>query len=277
MEIYFPSEFIEQSELETFDGVAAGKYTIGLGQTRMAICSDHEDIHSLCLTVTQNLMEKSGISPKDVGFLMVGTETIIDKSKSIKSVLTQLFEGNTDLQGLDTTNACVGGTAALHHAIDWVESSSWDGRYAIVVCGDIAVYAEGPARPTNGAGAIAMLIGPNAPLVFDRGVRTYYSRNVYDFYKPVLSSEYPIVHGAESLSCYYEAAVNCFRDYKKKLAKAHKGGDCNVKLDDFDALIFHSPYCKLVPKAIARLALSEYQENASPDHEVKYKGAEKYR
>lgn len=43
------------------------------------------------------------------------------------------------------------------------------GRYAVVVAGDIAVYATGNARCTGGAGAIAMLIGPNAPLVFDRG------------------------------------------------------------------------------------------------------------
>jgi hydroxymethylglutaryl-CoA synthase len=43
------------------------------------------------------------------------------------------------------------------------------GRFALVVAGDIAVYAKGNARPTGGAGAVAMLVGPNAPLVIDRG------------------------------------------------------------------------------------------------------------
>lgn len=43
------------------------------------------------------------------------------------------------------------------------------GRYALVVAGDIAVYATGNARPTGGAGAVAMLVGPNAPLAFERG------------------------------------------------------------------------------------------------------------
>ncbi len=38
-----------------------------------------------------------------------------------------------------------------------------------MVAGDIAVYASGPARPTGGAGAVAMLVGPNAPLVLERG------------------------------------------------------------------------------------------------------------
>ena len=39
----------------------------------------------------------------------------------------------------------------------------------MVVAGDIAVYASGNARPTGGAGAVAMLIGPNAALVCERG------------------------------------------------------------------------------------------------------------
>lgn len=33
---------VEQSELEKFDGVSTGKYTIGLGQTKMAFCDDRE-------------------------------------------------------------------------------------------------------------------------------------------------------------------------------------------------------------------------------------------
>ena len=44
------------------------------------------------------------------------------------------------------------------------------GRYAIAVAADIAVYATGNARPTGGAGAVAMLIGPNAPLCIERGM-----------------------------------------------------------------------------------------------------------
>ena len=46
---------------------------------------------------------------------------------------------------------------------------SFSGRYALVVAGDIAVYATGNARPTGGAGAIAMLVGANAPLIVERG------------------------------------------------------------------------------------------------------------
>lgn len=116
------------------------------------------------------LLEKFDIDPKSIGRIDVGTETIIDKSKSVKTTLMDLFAeaGNFDIEGIDSKNACYGGTAALFNAINWIESSSWDGRNAIVVCGDIAVYAEGAARPAGGAGACAMLIGPNAPVVFER-------------------------------------------------------------------------------------------------------------
>lgn len=56
-------------------------------------------------------------------------------------------------------NACYGATAGLFNAVNWMESAAWDGRLAIVVASDEAVYAEGPARPSGGAGAIAMLVG----------------------------------------------------------------------------------------------------------------------
>ena len=81
--------------------------------------------------------------------------------------------GNTDIEGVDSKNACYGSTAALFNAVNWIESSSWDGRNAIVVCGDIAIYAEGSGRPSGGAGACAMLIGPNAPLALERQSRTF--------------------------------------------------------------------------------------------------------
>ena len=62
-------------------------------------------------------------------------------------------------QGVDSLNACYGGTAALFNAVNWVESRAWDGRLALVVAADIAMYAAGPARPSGGCGAIAMLVG----------------------------------------------------------------------------------------------------------------------
>lgn len=128
-------------------------------------------LFSLRSSAVQNLMEKYKVPYTDIGRLEVGTETIIDKSKAVKTTLMTLFaeHGNTEIEGIDTTNACYGGFSAFSNAVNWVESSSWDGRKAIVIAGDLALYASGAARPTSGAGVVAMLIGKDAPIVLERG------------------------------------------------------------------------------------------------------------
>jgi len=260
MEIYFPSQFVDQSELETFTGVSAGRNTKGLGQLRMGFCDDREDVASLCLTVVDKLMTRTGTSYSNIGRLEVGTESLIDKSKSVKTVIMQLFEesGNSDVEGVSSTNACYGGTAALFNSVDWIESSSCDGRLAMVVCADIAVYEPGPARPTGGVGAVAMLIGPNASIVLERGLRASRFAHNYDFYKPDLTSPYPIVDGQLSVKCYLQSLDKCYGLYKQK---AFKKNGKKVDLSSFDAILFHSPYCKLVQKSFARLSFNDFKAN----------------
>ncbi|KAK0708161.1 hydroxymethylglutaryl-coenzyme A synthase C terminal-domain-containing protein [Lasiosphaeris hirsuta] len=268
IEIYFPSQYVEQTELEKFDGVSTGKYTIGLGQTKMSFCDDREDIYSFSLTVVSNLLSKYNIDVNSIGRLEVGTETLLDKSKSVKSVLMQLFGDNTNIEGVDTVNACYGGTNAVFNAVNWVESSAWDGRDAIVVAGDIALYAKGNARPTGGAGAVALLVGPDAPIVVEPGLRGSYMQHAYDFYKPDLTSEYPYVDGHYSVNCYTEALDSAYRAYCKREAlltgktngngAASEGVLIKTPLDRFDYLAFHAPTCKLVQKSYARLLYHDY-------------------
>ncbi|XP_009983457.1 PREDICTED: LOW QUALITY PROTEIN: hydroxymethylglutaryl-CoA synthase, mitochondrial [Tauraco erythrolophus] len=283
LEVYFPAQYVEQEELERYDGVEAGKYTRGLGQQQMGFCAAHEDINSLCLTVVQRLVERGRLSWDSIGRLEVGTETVIDKSKAVKTVLMQLFHdsGNTDVEGIDTTNACYGGTASLFNAAAWVESSAWDGRYAVVVCGDIAVYATGNARPTGGAGAIAMLVGPNAPLVLERGLRGTHMEHAYDFYKPDLASEYPVVDGQLSIQCYLRALDRCYAVYRRKAESQWQqaGIQRPFTLDDFKFLIFHTPFCKLVQKSVGRLLLNDFfPAPPTPDTPAGlYKGLQPFR
>src|ERR1700753_1540824 len=184
---------------------------------------NYQDIYSFALTALSNLLSKYQIDTNSIGRLEVGTETMLDKSKSVKSVLMQLFRDNTNIEGVDTVNACYGGTNAVFNAVNWVESSGWDGRDAIVVAGDIALYAKGNARPTGGAGAVAMLIGPDAPVVLEPGLRGTYMQHAYDFYKPDLTSEYPYVDGHYSVNCYSKALDAAYRDYCKREAKLVNG------------------------------------------------------
>ncbi|XP_062074180.1 hydroxymethylglutaryl-CoA synthase [Humulus lupulus] len=262
MDIYFPPSCVQQEALEAHDGASKGKYTIGLGQDCMAFCSEVEDVISMSLTVVESLLEKYGIDPKQIGRLEVGSETVIDKSKSIKTFLMQIFEahGNTDIEGVDSSNACYGGTAALFNCVNWVESSSWDGRYAIVVCTDSAVYAEGPARPTGGAAAIALLIGPDAPIAFESKYRASHMSHVYDFYKPDLASEYPVVDGKLSQTCYLVALDSCYKQLCKKYEKL-EGKPFTIS--DAEYFVFHSPYNKLVQKSFARLVYNDAVRNVS--------------
>lgn len=195
----------------------------------------------------------------------------------------QLFQGsgNTNIEGVDTVNACYGGTNALFNAINWVESSAWDGRNAIVVAGDIALYSKGNARPTGGAGCVAMLIGPDAPLSFEPGMRGTYMQHAYDFYKPDLTSEYPVVDGQFSVTCYTEAVDACYEAYNKRERSLKEKGtasdvnrangtngvhqvtgsseEAETPLDRFDHVLFHSPTCKLVAKSYARMLYSDYR------------------
>jgi len=271
VELYFPSQCVDQAELEKFDGVSQGKYTIGLGQTKMSFCDDREDIYSISLTTLSSLLRKYNIDPKSIGRLEVGTETLLDKSKSVKTVLMQLFEasGNTNIEGVDTVNACYGGTNALFNTINWMESSAWDGRNAIVVMGDIALYKKGNARPTGGAGCVAMLVGPDAPLVFEPGQRGSFVKHAYDFYKADLTSEYPLVDGHYSVKCYTEAVDACYKAYnaREQQIKSQMNGHANgvheteTPLDRFDYMCFHAPTCKLVSKSYARLLYNDYLSN----------------
>lgn len=236
---YFPKRYVSQSKCETYDGVGEGKYTKGLGQRSMAVVDPHEDIVSMALTACTELMEQHNLVPSDIGRIEVGTETLVDKSKSVKTHIMERFneEGCFDVLGIDTINACYGGTSAVFNAVNWVESSMWNGKYAIVLTGDIAIYEPGPARPTGGAGMVAMLIGPDAPLVFESDTVVSHFEHAYDFYKPNMGSEYPTVDGVLSNACYTRAIAACYDRFRDRIDSR------------FDYALLHAPYGKLVRKA----------------------------
>lgn len=284
MEVYFPKKYVSQTKLEKFDGVSAGKYTIGLGQRSMAfVDEEREDSVSMMMNAVQGLLDKYSIDPKQVARLVVGTETPIDKSKSIKTFLMPLFGSNTDIEGVDCINACYGGTAALFDSVYWLEAcknvAHEKDKYSIVVCGDIATYEPGAARPTGGAGTIAMLLGHNATLQFNLSLRASHFENAYDFYKPDPKSPYPKVDGGFSNTCYLRAVDNC---YTRLVERGGGPQHCNVS--NFEEIVFHSPYNKLVKKSMARLVqidshlnekFPEYLQNDAKIPEKTKKACEK--
>lgn len=99
-------------------------------------------------------------------------------------------------------------------------------------------------------------------------------QHVYDFYKPDMSSEYPVVDAKLSIQCYLSALDKCYAKYK---LKADSKGLGPVTLNSFSGVLFHTPYCKLVQKSLARLALNDYLEVPQESKAVKYPELEKLR
>ena len=240
IQIYFPRYYISQKDLEQYDKISSGKYTIGLGQENLSFLDDTEDINSLSLTILDKIITKNSLSLKDISRIEIGTETFIDKSKSIKTHLMDIFSESTnkDIEGVTVSNACYGGTAALLNTFNYLHSKFYDNKYAIVICSDIAVYGKGPARATGGCGSVGILLGRGGCISIE-DIRASYFANVYDFYKPNPGTEYPVVDGQFSLKCYLESLYECLQKF------IEKGGVIDFDLDFF---CFHSPYSKLVEK-----------------------------
>ena len=115
IQVNIPRSYVTQDDLEETEisilgeesrTKIKGKFTKGLGQTALSFCTDHEDTASIAMSAVQKLMDTYGYKPTDFGRLEIGSETAIDRSKSIKSFVMQLFEENHSIMGVDNTNAC---------------------------------------------------------------------------------------------------------------------------------------------------------------------------
>lgn len=100
--------------------------------------------------------------------------------------------------------------------------------------------------------------------------------NVYDFYKPQLSSEYPEVDGPLTITSYINSLDNSYTRYREKYSRRQQRAastsgapvkDANIAAfnltDDVDYPVYHSPYGKLVQKAHGRLFFNDFRANPS--------------
>ncbi|VTJ91917.1 Hypothetical predicted protein, partial [Marmota monax] len=81
---------------------------------------------------------------------------------------------------------------------------------------------------------------------------------------PDMVSEYPIVDGKLSIQCYIRA------QWQKE------GNVKDFTLNDFGFMIFHSPYCKLVQKSLARMMLNDFLNDQNRDKNTIYSGLEAF-
>lgn len=245
-----PSGYLELADLAAARGVPSTKYTDGLLITRMAVAQAHEDPVALAANAARRLLMTSGCRPSEIGMCVVGTETAVDHSKPVAAYLHGLLGLPGGCRTFETKHACFGGTAGLLAAVDWIASGASRGRSALVVCTDIARYGIGmPGEPTQGAGAVAMIVSSNPRLVeLEVGVGGSFSRDVNDFWRPLNRKE-ALCDGHFSVTCYLEALTGAYRSWKEACAEAGIEGPLVRSC-------YHVPYGKMARKAhLHRLSL----------------------
>src|SRR4051812_2826412 len=203
--IAVPQGYVELADLAAARGVPAGKYVEGLGVSRMSVARAHEDPVALAANAARRLFATAEIDPGRIGLCVAGTETAVDHSKPVAAYLHRLLGLPERCRVFEAKHACFGGTAGLLAAIDWIASGSARGRQALVVCTDVARYAlNSPGEPTQGAGAVAMIISENPRMLeLEPGINGSYAQDVNDFWRPLYSKE-AVVDGHHSVQCYLD-------------------------------------------------------------------------
>jgi hydroxymethylglutaryl-CoA synthase len=186
--------------------------------------------------------------------LVVGTETGVDHAKAVASFVQGLLGLGRAMRTFDIQHACYGGTAALMAASDWIASGHARGRAALVVCADVARYGLGtPGEPTQGAGAVAMLVSDRPDLVsLDRAISGVFSTDVHDFWRPLGRRE-ALVDGHYSIACYLDAVAGAYRMWR---ARAVEGGIVTADRpasEQLARIAYHVPFCKMAKKAHLRV------------------------
>eukprot|EP00966_Prymnesium_polylepis_P164101 3794522-Prymnesium_polylepis.1 len=83
----------------------------------------------MALSAVRRLMWRCHIDASEVGMLQVVSDSLLDRSKCIKSELVSVLEsGGGDVEGVDNCGwGFHGGTAGLAGCVEWAQGESWDG------------------------------------------------------------------------------------------------------------------------------------------------------
>jgi hydroxymethylglutaryl-CoA synthase len=210
----------------------------------MAVAAAHEDPVALAANACRRLFERSGRSPSEIGLCVVGTETAVDHSKPIAAYLHGLLGLPSRCRVFEAKHACFGGTAGLLAAADWIAAGALapagaPERVALVVCTDVARYGIGsPGEPTQGAGAVAMIVSARPRLLaLELGRSGSFARDVHDFWRPLDKKE-AVVDGQYSVACYLDALEGAFSAWREVGGAESLARTC-----------YHVPYGKMAKKA----------------------------
>lgn len=263
-----PSFYLDLRDLATLRGIDPGKYTIGLGCQEMALCMNRQTVVDLAVGAARRALMRWKGSLDHIGLIAIGTESALDMSAPLTKWVSRDLKLSGSVRSYEVKHACLGGTLALRQAYEWRCSPSSRGKAALVIAVDDTLYEAGsPGEPTQGGGAVAMIV--DQPLIAQIDPLSYsWSTPADDFWRPV-GEPYPHVNGPLSLDCYNQAALACFQDHARE-----SGQSLGETLEQLSGLSFHTPFAKMVQKAIISLcahseipkekALGVFQEKIAP-------------
>ncbi|MFK8031744.1 MAG: hydroxymethylglutaryl-CoA synthase family protein [Gammaproteobacteria bacterium] len=237
--------YIDMVDLATARDVDPAKFTVGIGQKQMSVATPCEDTVSMAALAGRKALEAFDIDPSEIGTLIIGTETGIDHSKPASVYVHELLGLPSNCRQFETKHACYGATAGLTSAADWILSGRARGRKALIIASDIARYGIGtPGEPTQGAGAVAMVVSEN-PRLFELDMTCIgdYSTQVMDFWRP-LYSKYAFADGHYSIDCYLEALTHSIAD-----AQSVSDDHSRFSPGNLAACFYHVPFVKMARKA----------------------------
>jgi hydroxymethylglutaryl-CoA synthase len=255
-----PEGYLDITDLAQARNVEPGKYISGLGVKQMSVAKAHEDAVALAANAARRVMRLGKIDPSTIGMCIVGTETAVDHSKPIAAFVHRLCELPQTCRSFETKHACYGGTAGLLNAMDWIASGSARGKKALIICTDIARYhLNSPGEPTQGAGAVAMIISEDPRLcAFEVGATGSYTKDVNDFWRPLYSKE-AFVDGHHSVQCYLDAITGAYSAWKTATAET------NTADAPIARRLYHVPYGKMAKKAHRQVMAIEGKTEAEAD------------
>ncbi len=221
-------------------------------------------IYTMAATAVMRLIRQYDINPSEVRFLGLGTESSLDNSAGaviIKGMIDSalIAEGKPPISRAcevpEFKHACLGGVYAMKSA---VRALALDGRgsKAIVVCADIAEYQRGSSgEPTQGAGAVAMLLEEDPQLavvdLINSGSASDY--RIMDFRKPMLRfceqdrsethqvQDFPVFNGKYSTTCYIDETLHALADMYER-----RGGESPAThLSSISHIFMHRPYSRM--------------------------------
>ena len=198
-----------------------------------------QSVYTMAATAVMRLIEQYDVDPTQIKFLGLGTESSTDNSAGaiiVKGMVDRALVARgkqpiaRSCEVPEFKHACLGGVYGMKGAIRHLALDGAGGQ-AIVVCADIAEYARGSSgEPTQGAGAVAMLLEEDPKLVIvdlpASGSASDY--RIMDFRKPMSRfcgqnraethqvQDFPVFNGKYSTTCYIDETLHAMNDMYTK-------------------------------------------------------------